>query len=204
MLKFIRAWCGRRRHSEELLTGEPEPEIPLEEESGSPASSPTSIIALALPASQPEPADSPALRVLVERVPVHIYRVQLSSGTTLKATHQLPDITLDSTTASVDLRIYVVWAIPGWGHRYRGVHWARGLAAYQAVLELNNQEFRGIRWQRVDTFRLAFEKFIEEASEFNPDQDLVEVFGWRVEQTTEQDSWSWLVVRSRHGGKPCF
>lgn len=188
MLKFIRAWCGRRRHSEELLTGEPEPEIPLEEESGSPASGPSSIFALALPADQPEPEEGPALRVLVERVPVHIYRVELSSGTILKATHQLPDINLDTTPTSTDLRIYVVWAIPGWGYRYRGVHWARGLAAYQAILELNNQEFRGIRWRRVDAFRLAFEKFIEEASEFDPDQDLVEVFGWRVEQGTEQDS----------------
>ena len=38
----------------------------------------------------------------------------------------------------------------------------------------------------MDTFKLAFEKFIEKASEFNPEQDLVEAFRWRVVQDTAQ------------------
>ena len=129
MLKFTRAWCGRRRHSEVRLTGGPGPEIPFEEE-GSPASGTQSTLALSLAGDQPEPEEDPALRDLVERFPLHFYQVALFSGTILRSTHQLPDITSDVVPTSTDLRVYVVWAIPGWGIRYRGVHWARGLAAY--------------------------------------------------------------------------
>ena len=184
MLKFLRGLCSRRRHSEEPVV---EPEAEISEEESSPAESSPRVLALPLPGDQPEPEESPALRILVERVPVHIYQVTLGSGTVIQATHQLPSWSLNTDTHHRDLRIYTVWEIPGWAHRYRGVHWGLGTAAYQAILELNNKEFRGIRWRRADTFTLAIERFTSEAHEFDPAEDLLEVFGWRVVDW-EQDS----------------
>ena len=172
----FRGLCSRRRHSEEPVV---EPEAEISEEESSPAES-FRVLALPLPGDQPEPEESPALRILVERVPVHIYQVTLGSGTVIQATHQLPSWSLNTDTHHRDLRIYTVWEIPGWAHRYRGVHWGLGTAAYQAILELNNKEFRGIRWRRADTFTLAIERFTSEAHEFDPAEDLLEVFGWRV------------------------
>ena len=180
MLKFLRELCGRRRHIEGPSV-EPEPEIA---EDSSPESAPEvlapEVLALPLPTDQPEPEDHPVLRVLVETNPVHVYQVTLASGTVIRATHQLPSLSLASDPSLRDLRIYTVWEIPGWGERYRGIHWSLGTSVYQAIIELNSREFKGIRWKRAESFPLAIEKFTAEASGFDPAEDLLEVFGWRV------------------------
>lgn len=83
---------------------------------------------------------------------------------------------------SSDIRVYVVWVIPGHSEprALAGLHWGAGLSAYSALLSLNGRNhLGGLRWKRVYTLAEGQSLFASEAGRHAVDPVPVRVYRWR-------------------------
>lgn len=98
------------------------------------------------------------------------------------------DLLLDLVTPPLEtnwelseLRLYVVWSIPGCNppQRFAGLHWGIDRIGYAGILTLNSGHFGGIKWQRVFSIARGRELFLQEAHRHQVEGDQVSFYRWQ-------------------------
>lgn len=88
----------------------------------------------------------------------------------------------DTNWDTSDLRLYIVWQIPGCNppQLYAGLHWGLDRCGYQGILELNGRHFGGIKWQRVFSIARGRELFLQEAPRHQVLQTEIVYHRWQL------------------------
>lgn len=88
----------------------------------------------------------------------------------------------DTDWETSELRLYIVWQIPGCNppQLYAGLHWGFDRCGYQGILELNGRHFGGIKWHRVYSIARGRELFFQEAPRHRVLLDEVVFYRWQL------------------------